>query len=77
MYEHSRHVFERFLVRICAETMAILIKKISTFWGITSCSQFRVNRRFEGICRIHHHGRRINAELVTYFTLVPSFILRP
>jgi hypothetical protein len=34
--------------------------KSSIFWDITPCSPLGVNRRFEGICRLHFRGRRIS-----------------
>jgi hypothetical protein len=34
--------------------------KSYVFWDVTSCSPFRVNRRFEGTCRLHPQSRRIS-----------------
>jgi hypothetical protein len=33
--------------------------KSSIFWDITPCSQFKVNWRFRGACRLHLQGQRI------------------
>jgi hypothetical protein len=34
--------------------------KSSIFWNITQCYPLKVNRRIEGTCHLHLHGRRIN-----------------
>jgi hypothetical protein len=34
--------------------------KSSIFWDITPCNPMKVNRRFEGTCRLHLQDRRIS-----------------
>jgi hypothetical protein len=34
--------------------------KNAVFWDVTPC-EFIINRRFGGTCRLHLHGKRINA----------------
>jgi hypothetical protein len=51
------------------------VSKNSTFWVITPLIQFKVNRRFGGICRLYLQGRRISRGRkrvqVTGFSLGP------
>jgi hypothetical protein len=37
-----------------------VLTPVVIFWDITPCSPLKVNRRFGGIYRPHHHGRRIS-----------------
>jgi hypothetical protein len=42
------------------EVLTAVVKKSSVFWDITPCSPLKVNRPFEGTCRLHLQGRRIS-----------------
>jgi hypothetical protein len=42
------------------EVLTVVVVKSSIFWYITPCSQFKVNRCFWGICRLHLQSRRIS-----------------
>jgi hypothetical protein len=42
------------------QIFTVVVMKSSSFWVITSCSQLKVNGRFEGTCRLHLQGGRIS-----------------
>jgi hypothetical protein len=44
---------------VAFEALTPVVMKISIFWDIMPCSQFKVNRRFEGKCHFHLHGGKI------------------
>jgi hypothetical protein len=49
----------RFLWQLSTEGRVNSAMKSSNFWDITSCSPFKVNRRFRGTCRLHLQGQWI------------------
>jgi hypothetical protein len=42
------------------DVLTAMVMNSSIFWDITSCIPLKVNRRFEGICRLYLQGRRIS-----------------
>jgi hypothetical protein len=36
-----------------------MVMKSYIFWDIKTCSPLKINRRFEGTCRLHLQGRKI------------------
>jgi hypothetical protein len=42
------------------EVLTAVAMKSSIFWDITPCSPKKVNRRFEGIYRLHVQGGRVS-----------------
>jgi hypothetical protein len=42
------------------EVLTAVVMKSTTFWNITQCTLFKVNRSFGGTCRLHLHGRKIS-----------------
>jgi hypothetical protein len=42
------------------EILTAVVMKGSVLWDITPCTPLKVNRRFEGTCRLHLQGRKVS-----------------
>jgi hypothetical protein len=45
---------------VVSEVLTAMVMKSSIFWDITPCSPLKINRSFEGKCRLHLQISRIS-----------------
>jgi hypothetical protein len=53
---------EALILIVVFDVLATVIMKISAFFDTTPCSPLKINRHFEGTCRLHCQDRRISEE---------------